>query len=80
MSRQACVAALLLMCAGVAAAQPEAGPQACPDLSAMDKTIEDRDGVFSWLVWLNHDSAWTSRRRDPRFKAIQQGAGWSSAP
>ena len=43
----------------------------------LDKEIDDRSGVFSWMLWLNHDPVWTSMRKDPRFSGIQQRAGWN---
>ena len=42
----------------------------------LEKAIEDRDGLGSWLVWLNHDPVWNAARKDPRFRQIQQRAGW----
>ena len=42
----------------------------------LDKDIDDRDGIGSWLVWLNYDPVWKEMRRDPRFKEIQKRAGW----
>ena len=48
-------------------------------LQWLGKEIDDRGGVFSWMVWLNHDPVWTSMRTDPRFKGIQQRAGWASS-
>ena len=42
----------------------------------LDKDIDDRSGLFSWMVWLKHDPVWKSMRQDPRFKAILQRAGW----
>ncbi len=49
-------------------------------LKWLDKEIEDRSGVGSWLLWLNQDPAWTAMREDPRFKEIQRRAGWSLTP
>ena len=40
------------------------------------KDIDDRDGIGSWLVWLNYDPVWKEMRKDPRFKDIQKRAGW----
>ena len=42
----------------------------------LDKAVDDRDGLGSWLVWLNYDPVWTAARTDPRFKEIQKRAGW----
>ncbi len=42
----------------------------------LNKDIDDRDGLGSWLVWLNHDPVWTQARSDPRFAAIRKRAGW----
>ena len=42
----------------------------------LNKDIEDRDGLGSWLVWLNYDPVWNAARKDPRFKEIQKRAGW----
>ena len=42
----------------------------------LNKDIDDRDGLGSWLVWLNHDPVWKSARKDRRFKEIQKRAGW----
>jgi tetratricopeptide (TPR) repeat protein len=42
----------------------------------LQKDIDDRDGLGSWLVWLNHDPLWLMARKDPRFKEIQRRAGW----
>ena len=42
----------------------------------LHKDIEDRDGLGSWLMWLNHDPVWNAARKDPRFKEIQKRAGW----
>jgi tetratricopeptide (TPR) repeat protein len=40
------------------------------------KDTEDRDGLGSWLLWLNHDPVWKALRKDPRFKDVQKRAGW----
>lgn len=40
------------------------------------KDIDDRDGIGSWLVWLNHDPIWKKMRKDRRWKGIQKRAGW----
>lgn len=45
-------------------------------LQWLSKEIDDRNGLFSWMVWLKHDPVWKSMRQDPRFKAILQRAGW----
>ncbi len=45
-------------------------------LKWLEKEIEDRSGVGSWLLWLNQDPVWTAMREDPRFKEIQRRAGW----
>ncbi len=42
----------------------------------LGKDIDDRDGLGSWLIWLNHDPVWKEMRKDPRFKDIQKRAGW----
>jgi len=42
----------------------------------LTKDVDDRDGLGSWLMWLNHDPAWNAPRQDPRFKEIQKRAGW----
>jgi tetratricopeptide (TPR) repeat protein len=42
----------------------------------LGKDIDDRDGIGSWLVWLNYDPVWKEMRKDPRFKEIQKRAGW----
>ncbi len=42
----------------------------------LDKEIDDRGGITSWLVWLNYDPVWKEMRKDPRFKEIQKRAGW----
>ncbi len=49
-------------------------------LEWLDKEIEDSSGVGSWLLWLNQDPVWTAMRSDPRYKQIQQRAGWSPTP
>ena len=46
-------------------------------LQWLRKEIDDRGGLFSWMLWLNHDPVWSSMRSDPRFREIQQRAGWS---
>lgn len=45
-------------------------------LEWLGKEIDDRSGVGSWLLWLNHDPVWKALRQDPRFKEIQRRAGW----
>ena len=40
------------------------------------KDTEDRDGLGSWLLCLNHDPVWRDLRKDPRFKDVQKRAGW----
>ena len=42
----------------------------------LGKDIDDRDGLGSWLIWLNHDPVWKELRKDRRFREIQQRAGW----
>lgn len=42
------------------------------------KDVDDRDGIGSWLVWLNHDPVWARLRKDRRFKEIQKRAGWKN--
>jgi tetratricopeptide (TPR) repeat protein len=42
----------------------------------LDKQIDDRDGLGSWLVWLKHDPVWAAARKDPRFREIERRAGW----
>ena len=42
----------------------------------LEKAIDDRDGLGSWLVWLNHDPVWNAARKDPRFREIERRAGW----
>ncbi len=42
----------------------------------LNKDIDDRDGLGSWLMWLNYDPVWNAARKDPRFKEIQKRAGW----
>ena len=44
----------------------------------MDKQIDDREGLGSWLVWINYDPVWNAARKDPRWKDIQQRSGWPS--
>jgi hypothetical protein len=42
----------------------------------LGKDIDDRDGLGSWLVWLNYDPLWKEMRKDRRWKDIQKRAGW----
>ena len=42
----------------------------------LNKGIDDRDGLGSWLVWLNYDPGWKAARKDHRWKEIQKRAGW----
>lgn len=42
----------------------------------LGKDIDDRDGLGSWLVWLNYDPVWKEMRKDRRWKDIQKRAGW----
>ena len=42
----------------------------------LNKQIDDRDGLGSWLVWLNYDPVWKDARKDRRWKDIQRRAGW----
>jgi tetratricopeptide (TPR) repeat protein len=42
----------------------------------LKKDVDDRDGLASWLMWLNYDPVWTAARKDPRFTEIQKRAGW----
>ena len=45
-------------------------------LQWLGKEIDDRSGLFSWMLWLKHDPVWKAMRKDRRFKAILQRAGW----
>jgi tetratricopeptide (TPR) repeat protein len=45
-------------------------------LAWLDREIADRNGLGSWLLWLNQDPAWKDLRSDPRFKDIQRRSGW----
>lgn len=42
----------------------------------LEREIEDRSGLGSWLLWLNQDPAWATLRDDPRFASIQRRSGW----
>ncbi len=42
----------------------------------LDKAIDDRDGLGSWLIWLNYDPVWNAARKDRRWKNIKKRAGW----
>ena len=42
----------------------------------LERDIDDRDGLGSWLVWPNSDPVWDAARKDPRFREIQRRAGW----
>jgi tetratricopeptide (TPR) repeat protein len=42
----------------------------------LEKDVDDRDGLGSWLIWLNSDPVWDAARKDPRFREIQRRAGW----
>ena len=42
----------------------------------LEKDIDDRVGLGSWLVWLNHDPVWKEMRKDRRWKDIKKRAGW----
>ncbi len=42
----------------------------------LNKDIDDRDGLGSWLVWLDFDPVWNAARKDRRWKDIQTRAGW----
>ena len=42
----------------------------------LNRDTDDRDGLGSWLLWLNYDPVWNAARKDPRFKEIQKQAGW----
>ena len=42
----------------------------------LERDIDDRDGLGSWLIWLNSDPVWDAARKDPRFREIQRRAGW----
>ena len=42
----------------------------------LGKDIDDRDGIGSWLVWLNYDPVWNAARKDSRWKDIKKRAGW----
>jgi tetratricopeptide (TPR) repeat protein len=45
-------------------------------LDWLDREIADRNGLGSWLLWLNQDPAWKALRTDPRFEDIQRRSGW----
>lgn len=45
-------------------------------LDWLNREIEDRNGIGSWLLWLKQDPAWNAMRRDPRFKDIERRSGW----
>ncbi len=45
-------------------------------LQWLDKEIDDRGGLYSWMLWLNHDPVWKAMRQDRRFKDIKRRAGW----
>jgi tetratricopeptide (TPR) repeat protein len=42
----------------------------------LDKQIDDREALGSWLVWLKYDPVWAAARKDPRFDEIRRRAGW----
>ena len=42
----------------------------------LERDVDDRDGLGSWLIWLNFDPVWDAARKDPRFREIQRRAGW----
>jgi len=42
----------------------------------LNKQIEDREGLGSWLTWLNYDPIWKEMRKDRRWKGIQKRSGW----
>lgn len=42
----------------------------------LDKQIDDREGLGSWLVWINYDPVWKAARKDTRFKNMVKRAGW----
>jgi len=42
----------------------------------LNKQIDDREGLGSWLVWLNYDPVWNAARKDPRWKNIKKRTGW----
>jgi tetratricopeptide (TPR) repeat protein len=42
----------------------------------LEKAIDDREGLGSWLIWLNYDPVWNAARKDPRFRELQRLAGW----
>ncbi len=42
----------------------------------LNKDIVDRDGLGSWLIWINYDPVWKAARNDRRFKEILERAGW----
>ena len=42
----------------------------------LERDIDDRDGLGSWLVWLNYDPVWDAARKDPRFRELERRAGW----
>ena len=39
----------------------------------LDKDVDDRDGLGSWLVWLNYDPVWTAARTDPQLRRYRSG-------
>lgn len=43
----------------------------------LGKDTDDRDGIGSWLLWLNYDPVWNDMRKDPRFAEIKKRAGWA---
>lgn len=42
----------------------------------LNKQIDDRDGLGSWLVWLNYDPVWNGAWKDRRWKEVKRQAGW----
>lgn len=44
----------------------------------LDKQIVDREGLGSWLMWINYDPVWKEARKDRRFKEIVKRSGWKS--
>jgi tetratricopeptide (TPR) repeat protein len=42
----------------------------------LDKQIDDRTGLGSWLTWINYDPIWNDARSDRRWKSIKRRSGW----
>ena len=64
---------MLIFFVGSAPAQ-----QGCRDAAFrwLDKAIDDREGLGSWLVWIKYDPVWKEMRKDSRFKEVEKRAGW----